>query len=334
MALLFMDGFEHYSTAQLTLKWDLNIGGIISTAMPSTGAKSLSMNLGTRTQKNVAVPVRTVIVGWSHYQVNLDSSRQPLVLYKYGGQTQVGLYIESDGRLTAARGSPPVVIATSTQAVPLLTWTYIEFKAEIGNYDGSVRIRINGTQVVIQADDTQTQSASLVDQIDLNAAGRHHFYADDFYICDHLGTRNNNFIGPCKIYNLAPDADGYWNQWDPLGGGLHFYEVDEMPPEDDTDYVSASSIGSKDSYSFAPLVVDDTILGTQINLYARQEQAVGTHAIASLARQDPNEESGLDQELINTYKYYTAIYDLDPLTGLPWVKTGLNTAEFGIAVTQ
>ena len=333
MALLFIDSFEHYSTSQLPLKWDLSIGGIISSAVANTGTKSLSLNMGTRVQRSIAVPVRTIIVGWSHYQVNFDSARQPLVLYKYGGQTQVGLYIEPDGRLTAARGSPPVVIATSTQVVPLLTWTYIEFKAEIGNYDGSVRIRINGTQVVIQADDTQTQTAALIDQIDMNAAGRHHFYVDDFYLCDHLGVRNNNFIGPCKIYNLVPDADGYWGQWDPLGGGSHFIEVDEMPPEDDTDYVASASIGDKDSYSFSPLAVDDLILGTQLNLYARQEQLVGTHAITSLVRQDPDEVSGSSQELIDTYRYYTFIHDLDPL-GQPWVKTNLNTAEFGIEITQ
>ena len=155
-------------------------------------------------------------------------------------------------------------------------------------------------------------------------------YFDDLYFCDGSGSRNNDFLGDMKVETIFPSGNGNSNDWSSSSGGDNYTNVDENPPNDDTDYNYSTLSGNIDTFAFENLTtVSGSINGIQLNILARKDDA-GTKIVKQVIRR-----GSVDYVIENphymadAYAYYVDIVEEDPSTSSDWTITGINAAEFG-----
>lgn len=334
MTLLFCDGFDHYTTnAQLLTKWTSNVSG---TAAPSAGngrnsTASLRSSSNASISKSLGVNSVTLIGGMAFKESDRSGAVGILMEFRDGATVQVGCYANTDGTIVIKRnGAGGTALGTSTYAIPLGSWIYIEFKATIDNA-GTAEVRVNGTSVVSASGDTQ-QSANayagtfVVGMVAASTACD----IDDVYVCNGLGTRNNDYLGDIRIETLFANGAGYSTQWAPVGAANNYQCIDETTPNDDTDYVATSGAAYIDSYTFADLIsTSGTIMGIQSCLRARKDDA-GSRTVQPLYRPTSTTYSGTIASLGNSYLYYMDIQEVNPETTAAWTISEINGSEFGV----
>lgn len=339
MALLFMDGFDHYATADLTKKWTLSAGlpSIVSTPVRrSGGALDTVATASNYVQKTLPSSIGTVYFGFAfHPGVAFPSTSSSFVLLMDGSTFQVELRMTSTGQIAAARNG--TVLGTSTAVVPINTFSYIEAMFVISPTAGIVEVRLNGNATPILSltgQNTRNSANSTINTVRLgtyNAAGRS--YYDDFYICDASGSSNNNFLGDVRIDTLFPTADGTYSQFTPSTGTSHFALVDEAAPNT-TDYNDGSAVGNRDSYQVADLsaITSQTIYAVQVNAAVQKDDA-GAKSAAVFMRSGSTNADGPSTVLGTSQIYLTQIHATDPATAAAWTPAGVNAAEAGVLVT-
>lgn len=114
-----------------------------------------------------------------------------------------------------------------------------------------------------------------------------------------------------------------WKNWaavaDPIQNG-------------DTTYVSAGTTGLKDTYTFDDLSISPTIRAIQLCTVARKDDG-GVASVVPVIRSGGTDYDQATFVLNDTYNQNTQIIVNDPATAVPWVASGINSAEFGVKRT-
>jgi hypothetical protein len=144
-------------------------------------------------------------------------------------------------------------------------------------------------------------------------------------------TTLNTFLGDISIVPNVPISDNTTN-WTPNMGSSHFALVDEIPPDDDTTYVSSNTVGNVDDYTFQQLTgFTGTLLGAQLLVYAKKD-AEGSRTIEGLVGGTAQtNNNGTQQFLSDYYDYY--IFPLDSDNGTAWTPTNYNAEHFGVKLS-
>jgi len=335
MALLFMDGFDHYNdVTELGRKWDessfgasLPAGRFGGQALYYVNQDSCSKSINDKT---------TIIVGFA-----LKASRASNVLTAWlrffvdGGQ-MISLYETTTGSVVVYRATGSGLIAESSQGVFAVNsvWQFIEFKFTIDNTVGSYQVKINGTSILSGSGvDTQNGSVSYVDTIQLGpTTNGGQLQYDDFYLMDNSGSYNNDFIGDCKIETLWPSGVGNYSQWTPSAGN-NYENVDDTAPDDDSTYNDGDTNSDKDSYAMGNLTTTSgTIFAVQSNIYAKKTDA-GTVKYKPLLYINSSDYVGDEISPGDTYNYSTYIDEVNPDDSLAWEVADINALEGGIQRT-
>jgi hypothetical protein len=156
---------------------------------------------------------------------------------------------------------------------------------------------------------------------------------DDFYVCDGTGTVNNTFLGDVKVALAMPNAVGRISQWTRTGGTSsgNYTAVDEIPPDDDTSYVSSSTVGQIDSYKFASIGTPAAIVAVQLVASARKDDS-GTRVLGLGFGNATTTNFNAGTSIPNGYTMITREMDTNPITGVAWAPTDLASAQIGIEV--
>lgn len=340
MALRFMDGFDHYVTADLTEKWSVK-GTDIDTQSPGRFGGRCLHNYGGSSSfvRKTLDQQATWIVGCA-VLVNQGGGVFPTVgvgEIRDGSWVQVEALIRADGTLAVFRGDSATLLGTSgSYAIPSGVWCYIETKFSIHNSAGAVEVRVNGdTKVSLTGINTRGGAGSAVDSGNIVGVGGYtgaSFSIDDVYICDDQGADNADFLGDVRVYTLYPTADGASTQWTPSAGANHEC-VDDTAPNDDTDYVSSGTLNQIDTYVFDDLPSGvNNIKGVAVHLSARKDDA-GSRSIAPVVRMGSTNYAGTNIALGDSYTYYSQMYDNRPSDAADWTASDVNSAEFGVKLT-
>lgn len=337
MTLLFMDGFDHYSSAQINRKWGGTSGGTLSMQAGRFAGQSFRL-------QNTAGNVVSGIFSNTHHTVILGmainwATYGPVVLLRDNGTAQVELRINGSGQLYVTRNGT-VIAGPSTNSISINTWYYVEFKVKIDNSAGTVEVRVNGTStgwINATGLDTQNTANAYVNQIVLTNNGtlgiiNNHF--DDLYFLNTLGTRNNNFLGDSRIETLYPTGAGNSTQWTPNTGN-NWAAVDEPgTQDDDTTYISSQTVGHKDTYGYGNLASSSGyVAAVQTDVLYRVDTS-GTRSVVPVTRSGGSEADGNTITVSSaTYAVAKEIQELNPLTTAEWTRTEVNAAEFGVKVT-
>lgn len=351
---VFVDGFDHYVTADILAKWSAsNQYSIDSSVFRTSGKSAKTPTFVTNARLAVSIPTaRNICVGFGLYLTGTGAaaalgSDQDCLLALGNSQGpslgQCGLALLSDGKLRFARGtlstsgfSGATQLGVAAAALPLAQWNYIELRVFIDNTAGAVELRVNGivefslTGIDTQFDST-LDSATAVGLHSVNQSLVHYF--DDVYIrtSNQASAETGGFFGDVKIKPYYPDADGTYAQMTPSTGTTHYTLVDEANPST-TDYVSSSTAGQKDSWSFQPVSETGSVKAVQLSVYASKDDA-GFRSIDLFTKSGATEDFAASQTLSTTNKYRTKVWDNDPNTGSSWSQANVNAAEFGVRIS-
>lgn len=338
MTLLFMDGFDHYASADITKKYSVSSSATISS---NTGRRSGGCYVGGKyhyTTKSLPSSSASVVFGMAVKLVS-DASTTGLVSILEGTTVHLtlGFVGTTGGKIRITRGdSGGTLLATSTATLSIGFWYYVELKATIHDTTGSYELRINGgADVSGSSVDTRNGGASgVIDTIQLGSyatIGTPASY-DDFYICNQSGATNNNFLGDCRIDTLYPTSDGNYSAFTPSTGTTHYTLVDESTPNT-TDYNSGVNSGDRDSYGYQDLssITNQTIYAVQINAAALKSDA-GARSLGTMSRLSGTDKDGTGAALGTSQMYISEIQETDP-SSAAWTQSNVNAAEFGVKVT-
>jgi hypothetical protein len=347
MALLFMDSFDHYVTADLTEKWTTASGGTTSISAGagrrSSAAARITFASNGYLLKGVGASGATAIVGCA-FRASALGGQQILGVYDAGvNATHVYLTVNSDGSLTAYRGSAIAGVANSGNVGTVLgssaagvlsanVYAYVELKVLLSDTVGTVTVRVNGLPVITRtAQDTAQGSlvwtAAWIGNVTSTISASLDF--DDLYVCDGSGAAPcNDLLGDVRVDVRLPTAAGASTGWTP-SAVVNWQNVDDATPNDDTDYNATTTLSATDTFvtQDAP-VVGATIFGLQHCLNAKKMDT-GTCTVAPVIRHGGVDYPGVHLAPSTAYAYALAIAAVNPATGAAWTEADFNAAEFG-----
>jgi len=349
MALLFIDGFDHYDPQALDdfgQPW-LARGKAaylspqatrINGRRPSSFALRLPEGSGGGYVKNLDATKTSLIVGCSIRVVPYENTyTEPLLLGVRDANAQVAhlVKIGEDGRLKLYRwqyGNEDLV-STSVATAPARGWHYVELQVTQGSGNGVLSVRLNGVLAIqMNAQDTIRGGGPLLTAFIGAIPGQScplTLDVDDFYIADTSGSINNTFLGDVRVDTLKAQADGSLNQWTVMPSGTAAWEA--VSDEDDSTSISAPSIGLRQSFDVAPLPVMATpaIFGVQLSMLARKTDA-GLGKVKGLVVSGAQTAVSADVILQEQQAWQCALFERNPNGNVQWTEAAFNAAEFGV----
>jgi hypothetical protein len=341
MSLVFVDSFDHYSSAQVGMKWDSVIGAVAISA----GAGRRSTNgFDTTTAGTINITknlssVSCYIVGFAYKFSAVPATGRAILRFLDAGTNHIELFVSNTGVLQILRGGATLLSAYST---PLTagTFYYIEMKGEISNSisAGGVEVKLDGVSVMTLAAgaDSQNGASAQVNQIFLGTAGNAGVVMtfDDFYIINTEGAELSNYLGDVRIDVISANASGTVSNWSPSSAGAGMISmINQVIPDGGTTYMfaSAASDAMRFTMSSLPSVVG-SIYGIQLNLNIAKSDTTSAKTIAGLVWTGGTSTVGSTTTVPNTsYGYVTLITSADA-NAASWSSATIASTEFGIKI--
>jgi hypothetical protein len=338
MTLLFMDGFDHYATADITKKWTATSSGAInaSSGRRGGGAFRVALNTGTVT-KTLAATASWVVGGAIKFTALPTSFAAELIALLDAGSLQCNVKLNVDGTLSVTRNGTALTDGTSVYTLSAGSFYYIEFKVTIANSigAGTCKVRVNGVDVITVAtgQDVQATANASANQVRYGTFGSATVDWDDVYICDQSGSTNNDLLGDVRIDTIFPTSDGNYAQFTPSTGTDHYALVDETAPNT-TDYNDGAAVGDRDSYGLGNLsaLTSQTVYGVQVNAATLKDDA-GAKSAATFVRSSSTDGDGASVALGTSQTYISQVFETDPNGSIAWTETTVNAMEAGVKVT-
>ncbi len=338
MALLFIEGFDHFSDATYMgykgwagipgsgLSWQTGRVGSGQALQQGSPSNNTTMS------RIMAAPASTTgcFFGFGFYFTGSPGSNRDILALQAGSTptmrislaTALKLVIENSGGTQVAVGA-----ATLTPG----TWYHVEGKLVVNGASGSIRLTVNGVEDI--ATTVGNFGTSAVDTVALKQE-QNSFMTwrwDDIYVCDDTGPApRNTYLGEVKVETRFVTADGANTAWTASAGSDYACVDETTAPNGDTDYISSASAGDKDTFVVQDLSESSgTVFGVQTCILARKDDA-GTRTIRSLVRQSTTDhDCGGDHALSTTFAYVVDIWQQDP-TGSDWTISNVNADEYGV----
>lgn len=332
MALLFIDGFDAGDTTQ---KWTSTIGGSSSTDTRFSTGRSWLISTNLDLMNKTITPSSQVFIGFA-LKLTAHATGRFLDIKGDGGvTTHLSFAFPSSTTIEVYRGgSGGTALASATLAAPLTWSTYLEISATIADAGGAVEIKSNGISILTFSGDTKNAGTNTtIDNISFGKMTGFSpaIYVDDVYICDSTGSAPyNTFLGDVRVHTMTPSAAGTTTQFTP-SSGANYTTVDELPYSA-TDYVSASSPSTKDTYQLSDLPAGtSTIYAVQTNLIAKKTDA-GSVALRPVVRSGGTDYAGSSVVLPSSDATISNLRVQDPATSTAWTSGGVNGMEAGMEI--
>lgn len=294
----------------------------ISATGRTAGTNGLNMTT-TVTVKNVGSAVGTLNVAFA-WDPTASMGGDVLVLYD-AGTAQLTVKPLSDGSVQVYRGTSGAGALLGTAAAGSVTsavFQHIEVNTTISATVGVVQLWVNGVSVLnLTAQNTKATANSTVSQFGLTAGGT------TGIACDIIWSTTR--INDCRVECFVPTGAGSHTAFTP-STGANWQNVDEVPPNGDTDYNSTPTVNAIDTFAHGALTSAPlTIKAVVVQVRARNTTA-GTGSIAPVARSSSTDSVGTAVALNTSYQDLQTVYETDPATSAAWANAAaVNAAEIG-----
>lgn len=341
MALLWVDGFDHYGTVGRLLDGvyaETSAVSAISTTNVRTGTNSL-LTFANATLRRVLGGAKTFVgLGGAFFWTTLPISNNVQRVMDFrdtGNFQQVVLYIQSTGTISAYRGATHL----GTTAAPVLVanaYQHIEAQVLISNTVGTIEVRVNGVTVLsLSGQDTCGSANVECSQVTLAGGGGSggNCYLDDIYAYDNTGSYNNTWIGDRRVLTLFPNANTATADWTPVGAATGYECIDEANPDDDTTYINAATVGLVSQFGLQNLPGGVSIVsGVVMVERARKTEAGPANTKVSIVS-GASVTAGVDKPMTEVYTYRQDVFEIDPATAAPFTPSGVDSLQFKVERT-
>lgn len=261
MSRLSSCGFELNST---TANYDISTLGStpsVQSSVVRTGTYALQINsLSSGTRKGISLAAGTTTsVSTLYYRVYFRYATLPSAdnVIIAGGSSNLlnnrfWLKISNTGTLQLADGTGN--IGSASTALSANTWYRVELEANTASGAGAciVKARLDGTEFAASTTRTFSSANNLVVGGNLAAEAQTtgNWYFDDLCINNTSGSFQNSYPGAGGLKILVPNATGDSASWTRAGAdsGANWSQVNEVPYNDATAYVSSTTLNHEDLY--------------------------------------------------------------------------------------
>lgn len=356
MALLFLDGFEEYSSiadmllmsASLPVYWatymsagcDVNTGTVNTPQPTGVTAKSFFSNWNSinRMSLSLKLPsVTTIIVGFA---LNANRSNKEICAFTStanvtdpnDGSISNGFSfrIDANNFLFLRREDTDVTIATSASPISMGTWYYVEIKYTHSGSSGEITVRLDGVNIMSITGVSTAYSSTGISYFYFRGweAG---YFVDDMYVCDTSGTANNDFLGAVRVVSSKPTGNGALSQMTPSAGS-NYDCVDDLPANT-TDYVRSTATDLVDLYQMADIPASESpnqFVGVQV--CARAKKVTGVNSQIQVVASDGVTQANSGSFTVSSNSSYYWIYNVFEKApdGTSWTRSLVDNSEFGI----
>lgn len=347
MALLWIDGFDHYTTTPgnitnrlgaytdpgVATRFQYATNGLIGGCLSATNTTSTNYVGAGRL---ITAATRKIGVG-AHFRAdNITGGSCGVFGFATAAAAQLlNLVVASDGTLQLRSGainSGTVIATTAAAFISTNVWYHIECQVNTVGAASTYEVRVNGVTAF-----SGTTNVTNVDVGVINILGKQgssttaqNGSMDNFYIYDLSGTENNDWLGERNVYTLHPDADGAVQTWTRSTGTTTWGILDNVPPLPATAYIEANASGLEAQVTIQDLPsMDLTPIGIQINTYGEK---TGTSPVEVSAV--PTGATAVPRALVQDEpRWFRTSYENNPATGQPWTPSELNALSLSITRT-
>lgn len=335
MAILFLDSPTSREADIKYTSVGANVMASIQSAVTPYGGDAYQMaaNVNDVLAQSFA-PVSSAMCSFLYRQSSAQAGinqRSAVFSGDSGSTNHVFFTTAGDGSINFRRGRGDLTIIASSPINTILNnvWYHIEIRVEISDTVGIIQCWVDGS-LVVNASNVDTKNGgtnNTVDRIEMGRTQGATYEWADFVI--HDGTTP---IGVTRVIPLLPTADGAHTGFTPSTGTSHFAVVDETNPNDDTDYVSAATEGTKDSFAIADLPTGTwDVKAVQVSAAARRFDP-GTKYLRPFVRTGAADFVGTSQVLSETYRAIRHIWEQNPNTVAAWTEGEVDGLEIGVEV--
>lgn len=330
MARIYQAGWEVGHLGQA----DVEQGGTLMTTKTRGYWSKYCLNIDTAGRWRFSIPiVSELYLGVGFYPPPDPSPLAPVMVrfHDSSGAVQARLQRNSAGLLEAYRGDGTTLLARGTRALAGERWYYVEVRLLVADSGGRFVVRVDEVTDIDFTGDTKQSTLADVAAIALNGWGTGLRY-DDLVVNDTTGAENNSWPGDTAIQGLEVNAAGDVTQLQTVGSPANWENVDEVPPNDGTDYNFDSAVDDRDLYGLADLSTELSQVHAVAVWVRAQKSDAGTAGMAILIKSGGIENQGSDQALSTSWTYHNRIMDVDPTDSATWTSTKVNALQAGIKV--
>lgn len=356
MALLWMDGFDHYGSgasgrlAMLDGVWaEISSAFLPDVSNPRTGTYSLrALSTGINTNRRVLGGAKTVVgLGAAFFLSALPGSNDSLRVFDFrdaSNVVQVSLYIQSTGTIVAYRGTTATLLGTTASpAIVAGAFQHVEARILFSQTVGTIEVRVNGV-TVLNLTGLDTVASALVECSQVSVGGSLSNIGnitqdiDDAFAWDDTGVSVNDFQGDRRVRTTFPDADTAVADWTAEGAASGYDCINDAAPDEDATYIAAAPlVGSPatpllSEFGLQNLSNVGSIAAVQTYIRMRKTEAGDANVTASMLSGSSASDGG-DRAITEAYTYWMDVHELNPGTGNPWSETTFNAAKLRIART-
>lgn len=250
------------------------------------------------------------------YGINImstyNSSKGTLAVQPFGASFGVYDYTTSLGLCTAG-------------CAPLLAWNVVEVYGRLGS-SGQATVKVNGTEVFDWTGSFRPGYtwSSIQFRGALNNTDDYSIYYDDIMI------RDDDWCGQGAVYILSPTANGTDQDFSASIGDAYGC-IDESPPSDFTDYISANSAaGSKSTFDKTALPATALKINAAAVVSTAKLDNAGVGDFRNVMLSNGTYGNGSTTALSTAKKSIVDIFENNPDTSTAWTKATLDAAEIGV----
>lgn len=339
MALDYFDGFDDYSYAKILRYWTTQLGNDSSkVSINATGGRNSGPGLeatpsggGFSYYSKTLASQATRSVGFAIKASTFGGLSSGMVLFAFAdaGTVQVDFRLKSDGTIVATRNG--TTLGTTILALSATVYYHLQLKVLFHASAGTVDILVNGVNwLSLTGQNTKASSNATANQVQIGPSNDGNsgcvYDFDDFW-SDDAGTLH----GDCRVESKLPTGDGTTDNFTRSTGATNFSNVDDNPPNDDTDYNSTANAGDIDLYTFPALSTASGTVKAVMTVPVLRNDNAGSVTAASVYRSGGTNFFGTTNTVgSTTYAVYADIQATDPNTGSAWTVSNVNAAQFGL----
>lgn len=353
MALLWIDGFDHYGANGASLN---AIAGVVGNAyanvdaadfigtMPILGGLAFRVNHTNNDPIGLdhVLPAvlgsgSTIGMGAHVYvnsYVNADSSRGHSVFHLKSGAGTGILFLNflSTGALQVRAGSViGAALATSANVMALDVIYHVEMKVFLHASLGTVEVRVNGV-VWINATGLNTLQSLTVGQVGMGAgnfaSGQSvDMYWDNLFVWDGTGSVNNDFLSDCVVETLLPNADTADADWTKSSGTDGFNLINDVPANI-SNYIEAANVGDESIFELTNLSTTAYTIKGVMAVTNAQKTTSGASTIEVGIETNNVQSMSAGQALTQSVLGYKShMVEQNPDTAAAWTPAEVNAIQ-------
>lgn len=328
MARVFTTGFETGDYLDFDTCYISGLSVVTSPVRSGTYAGQLYNTDAGYFGQALATPVSELFARAGFRTSTVVLSQQPIITFRLPDNTFVGLEMNGQGKLQVSRNG--IIIEVSTgRSCRSNTWHLLEFRVVVDDSSGVAQVKLDGELQIDFSGDTKPSTATTIHQVWLRGIGgsAYHWF-DDVALNDTTGGVDDSWPGDGKIIAITPDAAGDSTQWTP-STGANYQNVDERPPNDDTDYNYTSTDGNVDLFNLtSPTLTGIGVQRIIVKGTARKEAANGDQ-MRLCVKTGGTVYNGSDYGFSTLYSRLQEHWRLNPNTSLAWTQSDLDGLQAG-----